>query len=578
MVSGSVYVSAAQYGPQLTPIVRATGRLWPPRKKFRSHPLSHRHTVRQLGTRHIAAITLLTPKPSLVEPTTIISKLPILPRTSASLRNVPILLVTPAFVSWAQTHNTLLPSIMGHVFQNALQTDGNVADIFSISAVVDKLPLPAGYKSFQYPPWYEGSPAFEQEGCEGISLLVVDRDYLSGDIVRPMRRRDVSMPEVEPTITYAVTHKQSDGETGFIEVGIHTANTLFVTGKPRTMLASRWRFDENAGNLKMNETRDLAICCIKSLPESSFVTPLIPLHAITPPRKVITSMGNILSLISAEKGSTKTAPASAELEKSLPVYVEKNRLQNHKLAVWALVSSEELQSDTGLSSEERNDIGKISNAIGNGARLHRLMSGGGGWGKKQGLLSLDPEYSYQQEHGFGHRYPITELFEGGTEVERDIDEMPLGASTFLEFNNGKLKTPLSELTKPGDTVQFFVAPLDAGVLSDQRSMDNGCSLHSSKQAEEITEDYIFGVIPSADTASSTSEGLKSDLQSPDQTFDHNLIVLPNRFGALSEKGITYTKAKTNNLLSSKRPTGTLEVSGTKIDVPGARIVIRNQFE
>ncbi|QVM08019.1 hypothetical protein D8B26_002714 [Coccidioides posadasii str. Silveira] len=550
---------------------RTRGEPWSSRK-FSSHRLLHRDAAVRPGTEQISAITLLTPETSLVDPAAVISNLPVLPRTSRSFQNVPILLATPALAAWAHARSTLLPSIMGHIFQDALRTDEEIKDIYSISAVVDKLPIPAGLVSSARSASPEDSPAFEKEGCEGISLLIADQESLSGDIVRPMRRRDVSMPEIEPTITYAMTYEQDGGEKVSTEVGVRIANTIFVTGTPRTMLASRWRFDEEIGKLKPKETKDLVICRIESNANSS-VTPFIPLHPVTQPRKVITSMGNVLSQISTGNGSTKSAPASAELEKALPAYIDKHQLQNRRLAVWALVKPEELHCSSE-ASPEASGTDDVSNAIKKSARLHRLMSGGGGWGKKQGLLSLDPEYSYQEEHSSGHRRPINELFERNT-IEPDIEQTAFDSfPSFMEFNNGKLVTPLSEAAKPGDTVQFFVAPLDTAVPIHSPLGHTNSSQGS--QPAEVAERFTFGVIPSVETASVPVAGLENDLRSSTQVSDKHLIVVPNHFGALSENGITFTTFEQDSLTGADERA--LEVSGTKIDVPGSRISIRTQFK
>ncbi|TPX23277.1 hypothetical protein DIZ76_012603 [Coccidioides immitis] len=550
---------------------RARGEPWSSRK-FSSHRLLHRDAAVRPGTEQISAITLLTPETSLVDPAALISNLPVLPRTSRSFQNVPILLATPAFAAWAHAGSTLLPSIVGHIFQDALRTDEEIKDIYSISAVVDKLPIPAGLVSSARSASPEDSPAFEKEGCEGISLLIADQESLSGDIVRPMRRRDVSMPEIEPTITYAMTYEQDGGEKVSTEVGVRIANTIFVTGTPRTMLASRWRFDEEIGKLKPKETKDLVICRIESNANSS-VTPFIPLHPVTQPRKVITSMGNVLSQISTGNGSTKSAPASAELEKALPAYIDKHQLQNRRLAVWALVKPEELHCSSE-ASPEASGTDDVSNAIKKSARLHRLMSGGGGWGKKQGLLSLDPEYSYQEEHSSGHRRPINELFERNT-IEPDIEQTAFDSfPNLMEFNNGKLVTPLSEAAKPGDTVQFFVAPLDTAVPIHSPLGHTNSSQGS--QPAEVAERFIFGVIPSVETASVPVASLENDLRSSTQVSDKHLIVVPNHFGALSENGITFTTFEQDSLTGADERA--LEVSGTKIDVPGSRISIRTQFK
>lgn len=488
------------------------------------------------------------------KPATILSKLPQLSRSPEFLRYVPILLVTPAFAPWAQTHNKLLPSLLRHVFRDAMQTSEKGVDLYTVSAIVDKLPL-FGSSSHR-----EDSLVMDQMGSEGITLLLTDLSSLSGDVVRSSRKRDVSMPEIDPSITYATTHVENGGELITTEIGVRVANTIFVTGKPRTMMASKWHIDPITETVKLKQSQDLAICRIESSTESSVATPCVPLHPVTEPRTVHASMGNVLSQISASNGSGKSAPASAELEKAIPAYVKKHQLENRRLAVWALVKRAE---DTPLDPE---DVIDISHAIRNGARLHRLMSGGGGWGKKQGLLSLDPEYSYQEEHHSGHRCPLPELFGSGSEVEYDFDELPFDTfPDLMELSNGKLVTPLSEAAKPGDTVQFFVAPLDTGVSTREQE-------HTLPNPE-VEGSCIFGVVSPADTEFTTTKDTGREA-TPGEELNNNLIVLPNCFGALSEKGVTFTVIDERDSRRSRK----LELSGTKVDVPGSRISIEGQFK
>ncbi|KAI2012873.1 hypothetical protein LOZ39_001783 [Ophidiomyces ophidiicola] len=489
------------------------------------------------------------------EPNAILSKLPVLPGKPDLLRCVPILLATPAFASWTQPHGSQLPSVINHVFRNSLGTGRAVKDVFSISAIVDK--LPASDETEQ--PRKSTPDKRVQAGSEGISVLLIDRDHLSADIVKPTRRRDISMHQVEPIITYVA----STGEncTGLVstEVGIYVANTVFITGVPRTMLASRWRSD-GTDRLELEDAHDLAFCRIEPTTKSSKVAPFVPLHPVTEPRKVLASMGNVLSQISIGDGTAKSAPASAELEKALPLYINRHQLQNHRLAVWALVTPRGSKTETWTQNKCKVD--SVSNSIRNGARLHRLMSGGGGWGKKQGLLSLDPEFSYQEDNGSGQPRRIYDLFEGGVQTEPSVDGLAFETPNLMEFSDGKLITPLSETAKPGDTVQFFVAPLDNGVPIHVPAN----SLHP---VFTETGNYLFGVIPPADAECSPSTSFEENRQPPGFTPDC-LAVLPNKFGALSEKGITFATVERGCASESKRH---VQLSGTKIDVPGSRIIL-----
>ncbi|KKZ62762.1 hypothetical protein EMCG_02872 [[Emmonsia] crescens] len=558
-------------------------------------------------------------KPGQVTPSDIISRLPTLTRSDDISHTVPVLLVTPAFASWVVKSHSFLSESMAHIFQNLQPNISGREDsvfYYSVAAVVDKLPAPGTASSLR-----EGKECGDtlagQHWCEGISLFLANRDALQAEVIKAIQKRDMSTPETEPTLSY-MYHQQPTKPAGspaaaatFTEVGVRLANTLFVNGKPRTMLASRWRYPYSHPNssptsptsptttLTLDKEYNLVGCRIKCATEPHAVAGRVPLQPVTKPREIVTSMGNIISQLCKGDGSGATIPASAELEKALPAYLKENNMQNQSVAVWALVQSVGLSMAANGNDNDNanaNANGKVNanasggapidplSAINNGARLHRVVSGGGGWGKKQGLLSLDPEHSYQigdAASGSGQVRPVHEIFQetgSGSDVEYEHDPMPslFDVPGSIQFKDGRLTTDLSEIAKRGDTVQFLVAPLDdnpqaAPTMTTTTTTEASVIDVDKKRTTQVS----FGVIPSSDgswtaVVEARTSDTEGDYVSP--PGDSEILAVPDYFGALSEKGLVYSRFAEGDDIGGHP--GQL-VLGTKIDVPGSRITIES---
>ena len=129
-----------------------------------------------------------------------------------------------------------------------------------------------------------------------------------------------------------------------LKVTVPVANTFFTTDKPHVLFASRWRADRRDGLQlveKAEKTKATLHIRHKNDPNTARLLPnLIP---VTPPRKVLASLGNILSKI--EIGG-QPAPPSQELEAILPglLKARRERLDSShtdgrppsSIGVWAL--------------------------------------------------------------------------------------------------------------------------------------------------------------------------------------------------------------------------------------------------
>ncbi|KAH7329299.1 hypothetical protein B0I35DRAFT_41621 [Stachybotrys elegans] len=199
-----------------------------------------------------------------------------------------------------------------------------------------------------------------------------------------------------------------------VSITVPLAKTMFHNGRASTLLLHR--YDMTSGVAKLShraETHFKSVklptnTSIKSLADVNLTAGLLPL---TVPRRIVSSFGNIVRGIEID---SQDSPASTELE------VQVNAL--HDLAqsgsgaslaasgVWAVISPASYPKERLESMYENDSSGSLSVALplnlesrtshqiqdilANGGRLYRILSGGGGWGVKKGLLSLDPQESH----------------------------------------------------------------------------------------------------------------------------------------------------------------------------------------
>ncbi|KUI66490.1 hypothetical protein VM1G_01628 [Cytospora mali] len=364
--------------------------------------------------------------------------------------------------------------------------------------------------------------------------------------------------EAEPSSSLSILLPQNvNAKEARISLTLPLANTLFQNGKRSTLLVSKWGQAEGSGKLlfemvRMAEKRSQVI----NLP-STFafdkVTIRAPLAPVTQPRKVLEALGNILAKIEI---NGEPSPASKELQTNIPRLLEARRAlpqaeaASGRVGVWALIYPEhmfsrevdmmrfystiggrylgkalgkmayDMSTDPERLAWETQPV--LRNAFFRGARLHRILGGGGEWGAKASLLSLDPHTS----HG------------------RDTEEDRLNKfiKSFHSEDDAK-----DAIAKPGDFVQFFVERDPVQLALDKKDY----------LAAEPTDypPFLFGVgdtnMKDIDPPSRVVELRRvTDTESPGWvTFDH--------FGGHSAEGI-YLSA------GSIGP-------NTKLDVPGASV-------
>lgn len=198
--------------------------------------------------------------------------------------------------------------------------------------------------------------------------------------------------------------------------------------------------------------------------QSRITLPLVP---VTPARRIVAGLGNILRQVDVDGRPT---PASKELEEAIPLLLA--RRANKRAAVvgvWAVVYPSEPVA-----------TGDVEAVLARGGHVRKVLSGGGGWGAKQGLLSLDPETR----------------FTAGAGEEEDVE-------SFIRSFHGEESG--GGVVAPGAWVQFMVeeeveveavgreGPRPAVMLGTHVAVEeSGGSAAVGGAAEVEVLEYVFG--------------------------------------------------------------------------------------
>ncbi|RAR04982.1 hypothetical protein DDE82_004234 [Stemphylium lycopersici] len=428
------------------------------------------------------------------------------------------------------------------------QTEG--ITIRALCAVVDKLPAPR--------PWANSTSAYKDElsrrsivppvagtGFEGIaySSHASDASVLSSEGLSPSETGAIDFIIAEHSVKNA-RHRDI--------LRLPLANTVFQTGMPTTMFLSDWKTISLAGDLKMISKTNISQHGIRLLgrnsswkTESALSIPLLPL---TVPRLVEGCMGNIIRRIVDSDG--KSVQASSELENVVPRFFASRGQPAQSTVAWALVIPGALKDIISARTEELLSIRHedavstkpehlweclwssdppiwnkiVSQALSEGARLHRVLSGGGGWGKKAGLLSLDP-------------------------VPNNGPAESSSGSDPEDF-----ESTLTPVVRDGDAIQFFISP-KSDLTQEATESDNYETVANIPQLQK-SWGWELGTVPS------TMDSIPGESWQHKPTDKDRTAVLAGSFGALTEGAMTLSRFR------QTAQGGSIDTS--TIDVPFSR--------
>ena len=407
-----------------------------------------------------------------------------------------------------------------------------------MAAVVDGIPFPKNTSLGRSP---ELESVVKDGSAEGISILLTDTESAAPDLWsnQPRKLRCTT----NGTVTFQFEAKSDDVEgttqptdatkQSWQSFQLPVANTLFQNGHTSTLLAQRWIPSTVSVTgpemLQVRNTRlPKQILHINGFPRSSrVIIPELPLSAITYPRTITKSGGNVIKALEVPNNSKQglSVPASTELEESVSTWNESQHLPGQRAMVWALVTPRESHLDC-----HRLTSISLQSALGSGSRLLKVISGGGGWGAKKGLLALDPEIEYQKFHG--ESKPIFDF-------DNDID--------FAQ------QSAFRDVARPGDVVTFYVYDREKG--SRSRAPDD--SSHGFR--ETTTKPLIM------------LETIPSELEAKSALKMNDIGIYPrfakNHFGMASESMVFTIYQGDEGCVSQPHSGQVHTIVRTKIDVP-----------
>ncbi|OJJ87410.1 uncharacterized protein ASPGLDRAFT_33123 [Aspergillus glaucus CBS 516.65] len=477
------------------------------------------------------AYTWLTKTPDEIVPDDVLASLRPIPASLAESGHIPILLVTPSFAPWVDPASPFLEQCVNR-FLSDTPNARSLSPFHAVAAIIDRLPDVRGQPGDAL----ISGQGQAQSDSEGISLLFVKAENVQGKATETRRIR--SSGTEEPAFVFSVNTNAPDRPAH--EVGLRLANTIFINGNENTLFGMRWTYNATSSRLALDQYLNLSNCIIISSANSVHNALRFPLYPVSRRRKVISGMGNILRQVAKSADDAQSnvpMPASSELERELPRYIDEHGIVDQRVSVWALVETPEMDVPTEAGSFQD----RVSHSLRAGGKLHHVMSGGGGWGKKQGLLSLDPEISFSEATNREELLTVDQLFEPGAESA----DPTLGLPPFLSKGFGEDLSTLSQTAKPGDYVQFFVG-VEPSEDQDKRP--------DIAKPQEGSISCQFGVVTGIPEVQ-TIDGQQKDL-----------VIIPNYFGALSEKAITYQQP-----IMDVQANEQVFESGTKLNVPGCRV-------
>ncbi|KAK5957256.1 hypothetical protein OHC33_001628 [Knufia fluminis] len=312
------------------------------------------------------------------------------------------------------------------------------------------------------------------------------------------------------------------------------ANTLFVNGRLSTMFEQIWRSTRHRTYAEASKRQYLAEVEIpvysraqQNARARSFTPAVLSTELIrlTKPATIVSSMGNIIRQVKRYDG--KILAASHELEHIIPPLVQAKRQENPsiELRVFALVFRRMRVSKHGYKetvfkfSEEtgwRLSARELNNSFMDGARLHRVTSGGAGWGQKAGLLSLEPSTGLH----------------AGRDESHDTD-------TSFDINADSIRMHgAADLFPPGHIVQFVAA----WHQPDGKERDLPAFADQSQYTKWLNGDY-FDETKNQWFFAGTASVSEHAEDSPDRTEIEqkaSQIFWPNKFGFLSVSPISFS--------------------------------------
>jgi hypothetical protein len=420
--------------------------------------------------------------------------------------------VTPALAKWFGADGTFLEAALQHIYGDFTYYDG-MQSIQSSVAVVNRLPSLTSVSDHAEVD-SNGGQVKQICGHEGIALWI-DSMRFESNILRSFSNGDLDQRLVR------VTFMRRFGGATAIE--LRPANTLFVNGIQSTVFRDSWAVNPFIGPTLKRVGHRQPLKTLEIFDQSDAPNFTAPIEALTGRREVLSSMGNIIRQLRSQKDGGPV-PASAELEERVPQYLARRRETDGTLLVFALIWPRRVLETSQLDgliqpsggNVMEKDMPLLRRALLAGAHLHRVTSGGGGWGKKQGLLSLDPAFDFEKHEDTG-----------------SLDAM-------LDEAGSKDRATSMNAVTPGDSVQFFASYEPEQQVIQNLGLSNTKDVDTSdwdgmKWAESAQLQTVLGSLPSQDDFSMPPQDVKRT--------GSGIMGIPGHFGMLSAGGTCLRRYK-----------------------------------
>ena len=386
--------------------------------------------------------------------------------------------------------------------------------------------------------------------------------------------------EIQPHVSFVLTSiddesKSSGGKyltpLSRYTVQLPLTNTTFQNGRESTLVGQAWRIHRDTnGSVKAEKQRErnmqqATIHIQLDDPYTALRPNFCDWHRLTPPRAVAKSAGNVIRSFKSKVGSQEETAASEELEEAVSKRIFIPQQEPPEIyEVWAQVTPKER-----FAALPRGNI-YLDDSLDIGDRFFKVLSGGGGWGNRRGLIALDPDATFDSKGA-----EIANMDKPFPDLIRPGDVVRFIGAWFPKVNKPWL--PRSQpLTRSEDKIPKWIrvmggtslrfgatAPLDMQGNSELeicnneqdhellKEQDQGLDLQgipwhvssSSEQDQELDKGQDRQLKKKQDQQEEAEQkvddhGSDSDLPYPGWTCQFQSMAAYGHFGALSERGLS----------------------------------------
>jgi hypothetical protein len=284
-----------------------------------------------------------------------------------------VLLVTPSFATWLES-KAFISQVLDVILTRTKIKHKLDCDVSVVAAVVDGLATRS---------WKSNLGARSSEGFAILPCAQKGAMSKLGEL-EIQQSRELHNAQ-KSSITFLMG--RSDQE---LAVTVPLANTMFRNGRTSTLFASRWQLNATSKRyerIQQVEKQSVTID-LSSSKHIEFLAQELPLVPLTPPRVVVSGLGNIVRQVTGPDG--ETVSASQELEATVDAYLDARNMPKQTVSVWALVmpkstvgntkepnlletNSERIRTAWNTNSPSKTHL-TIEDCLryGRGASLHRV--------------------------------------------------------------------------------------------------------------------------------------------------------------------------------------------------------------